>query len=223
MSVKDIIIKPIKQNIAAEFVKSNHYSGKIVNNSVLHLGCFLNGQLGGVMSFGSSLDKSKTQKLVKNTGWNEFIELNRMAFCNYLPRNSESRCLAVAIKIIKKQYPHIKWIISFADGCQCGDGTIYRAAGFKLTGISKNTTIYKNEKGETVTNVGICSSGYKGNKYSGLEHFLSKHPDFKLAQGFMLRYVYFIDKEKEKDLTVPVLPYSKIAELGAKMYKGVRQ
>jgi hypothetical protein len=70
--------------------------------------------------------------LVHGTKWNEFIELNRMAFSEFLPKNSESRAIAIAIKLIKKKAPHIKWIISFADGTQCGDGTIYRAAGFDL-------------------------------------------------------------------------------------------
>jgi hypothetical protein len=39
------------------------------------------------------------------------------------------------MRMIQKHYPHVEWVISFADGCQCGDGTIYRAAGFVLTGI----------------------------------------------------------------------------------------
>ena len=40
------------------------------------------------------------------------------------------------------------------------------------------------------------------------------------ANGFQLRYIYFIDKSKQKDLTVPILPFSKIDELNAGMYKG---
>jgi hypothetical protein len=37
------------------------------------------------------------------------------------------------IKLIKKNAPHIKWLLSsYADGNLCGDGTIYRASGFKL-------------------------------------------------------------------------------------------
>lgn len=61
--VKDIIVKPIKPSVANEFVKKHHYSGKVVQNSQLHFGCFLNGILGGVMSFGPSLDKSKEKDL----------------------------------------------------------------------------------------------------------------------------------------------------------------
>jgi hypothetical protein len=67
------------------------------------------------------------------------LELNRMAFDDYLPKYSESRCIAISIKLIKKNAPHIKWIFQFFDGTQCGDGTIYRASGFVLTGIKENT------------------------------------------------------------------------------------
>jgi len=42
----------------------------------------------------------------------------------------------------------------------------------------------------------------------------------ELLNGFMLRYIYFIDKSYKEKLTVPILPFSKIAEMGAKMYKG---
>ena len=36
--------------------------------------------------------------------------------------------------------------------------------------------------------------------------------------GFQLRYIYLIDKECK--ITVPILPFSKIDEMGAGMYKG---
>lgn len=39
----------------------------------------------------------------------------------------------------------------------------------------------------------------------------------------MLRYVYFIDKKWRDRLTVPEIPYSKIEEMGAGMYKGERK
>ena len=41
-----------------------------------------------------------------------------------------------------------------------------------------------------------------------------------LLPGWQLRYIYFIDKSKQKDLTVPIIPFSRIDELGAGMYRG---
>lgn len=99
---KEIEIKVIPAQIANPFVKKHHYSGKVVPNSVLHFGAFLDGKLHGVMSFGPSMDKSKLINLVEGTKWNEFIELNRMAFDDYLPRNAESYCIGKALRLIKK-------------------------------------------------------------------------------------------------------------------------
>lgn len=208
---KEIVIKVIPSKIANEFVKKHHYSGKVVPNSTLHFGAFLDNRLHGVMSFGPSINKKGTIHLVKDTGWNEFLELNRMAFDDYLPANSESRCISVAMKLIKKNAPQVKWVISFADGCQCGDGTIYRASGFKLVGITENTAIRINPK--TGAKMHVIQAHHL--KISSKE-FNSWEP----IKGNMLKYVYFIDKSKEKDLTVPVIPFEKIDEVNAGMYKG---
>lgn len=135
---KEIVVKVIPSSVANPFMKKHHYSGKVVNNSCLHFGCFLDNALHGVLSYGPSLDKKKIMELVEGTGWNEFLELNRMAFDDYLPRNSESYCIGKTLRMIRKNAPQIKWVISFADGCSCGDGTIYRASNFVLTNIKEN-------------------------------------------------------------------------------------
>ena len=209
---KEIIVKVIPAKIAVPFIKKHHYSGKVVPNSQLHFGAFLDGKLHGVMSYGPSMDKSKLITLVEGTKWNEFIELNRMAFDDYLPRNAESFCIAKSIKLIKKNAPHIKWIVSFADGCSCGDGTIYRASNFVLTSIKKNTTIKVDENGNKVADM-----TFSAHKPSEMKMF---RENFKPLDGFMLRYVYFIDKRCKEKLTVPIIPFSKIDEMGAGMYKG---
>jgi len=210
---KDIIVKVIPAKIANEFVKKTHYSGKVVPNSKLHFGCFLDDKLHGVMSYGSSINKKGTINLVAGTKWNGFIELNRMAFDDFLPKYSESRCIAISMRLLKKNAPHIKWVISFADGTQCGDGTIYRASGFKLVGIAKNTALRINPKtGEPMHVIQA--------------HHLKMSAEFrkwKAYEGYQLKYIYFIDKSLEKDLTKPVVPFSKIAEVGAGMYKGIKR
>lgn len=206
--VKEIELKVIPSKTANDFIRKHHYSGKVVNNSFLHFGAFLDKRLHGVMSFGHSLDKTKTQKLVKNTGWNEFCELNRMAFDDYLPRNIESYCIGKALRLLKKNAPHLKWVISFADGCSCGDGTIYRASNFVLTQIKKNSTMWINDKGDKLQNMSFATNPSLNKK------------DFKSLDGYMFRYIYFLDKKCIKDLTCEIIPFSKIKEMGASMYKG---
>ncbi|NCU32645.1 MAG: hypothetical protein EOM23_06915 [Candidatus Moranbacteria bacterium] len=225
---KEIIIKVIPAKIANEFVKKHHYSGKVVPNSILHFGCFLDNQLHGVLSYGSPLDKSKVLPLVQPSLWNEMLELNRMAFDEYLPKYSESRCIAISIKLLKKNAPHIKWILSFSDGTQCGDGTIYRASGFVLTGVNKNNSLLIFPTGDIIAGMTIEANFdlpiiKKQCLYLGIEHkYRTRNEWIKLGakklDGFQLRYIYLIDKSCK--ITVPILPFNKIDEMGAGMYKG---
>ena len=261
---KDIHLAPIASRDAHVFVKRHHYSGKTVNNSQLHFGLFLAGSMVGAMQFGPSLDKRKLVGLVSGTRWNGFIELNRLALIDDTPKNTESRALAIAMRLIRREYPHIQWVISFADATQCGDGTIYRAAGFVLTGLKKNTQIWealdglittrlvatdtrRPQRGRLLAHVANAResrtsltdkesknqqrealrlsrvSATKGNNIletGGASMKVFKDAGFKPMDGFQLRYIYFLDATARERLTVPEIPFGKIAEVGAGMYKG---
>ena len=232
-SAKDLVVKVIPSKIARPFTKKHHYSGKVVNNSKLHFGVFMDRKLHGVMSYGPPLDKSKVLVLVENTGWSEMLELNRMAFDDYLPKNSESRAISQSIRLIKKNAPHIKWILSFADATMCGDGTIYRASNFLLTGIKVNANIAKLPNGDTVHKMTLESNPNQKRSELGGKSFYDvtngkydfkkyvEATEGKILEGYQLRYIYLIDKKCK--LTVPVIPYEKINEVGAGMYKGEKR
>jgi hypothetical protein len=257
-TAKDIRVAPISSQDAAALVRRLHYSGKVVQNSQLHLGVFLDGRLEGAMQFGPSLDKRKIQGLVRDTGWNGFIELNRMAFSDRLPRNSESRAIGIAMRMIRKHYPHIEWVISFADGSQCGDGAIYRASGFVLTAIKKNDQIWAAPEGETFSRVRLTDGRSKQQQHAqniihrvtskkgpAIMHAMSGRAGgkaaaaaansvnggsasmkgyaaigFKPLDGYQLRYIYFLNPLARERLAVQILPFSKIDEMGAGMYRG---
>lgn len=219
-SAKEIEVRPVAKRDADAVIKSVHYSGKVVRNSQLSLGVFLHGRIEGAMQFGPSLDKSHMLNLVRDTRWNGFLELNRMAFTDVLPRNSESRALGIAMRMIRKSYPHIEWIVSFADACQCGDGTIYRAAGFVLTLIKINKDVMRFADG---------SVGHKMSQVTGgnrLQHFAATGGKWSgigtPLEGHTLRYIYFLNPAARGRLNAEELPYSAIEQRGASMYRGVR-
>jgi hypothetical protein len=241
---KEIEIKPISRADADRTIKRYHYSGKVVQNSQLHFGVFINGVCGGALQFGPSLDKRKIMILVEGTGWNEFIELNRMAFADWLPRNSESRAIAVVMRILRQKYSQLKWVVSFADAAQCGDGTIYRASGFILTGIKANNQMWKapTPEGEIFSRMTL-TNGVTGDEQKRAMEIVSRineskglkqknrsggstmrpyvEAGFKPISGFQLRYLYFLKPEFRQNLTVPIVDFQEIVNRGAKMYKGV--
>lgn len=236
MSAKDLIIKPIARADAERVIKSLHYSGKSVNNSQVYFGVFLDGKCGGALAYGPSLDKSKTIGLVRGTLWNDYLELNRMALADWLPKNSESRAISVSLKLLKRAYPNLKWVVSFADGMQCGDGTIYRAWGFLLTGYSSGSMIELPDDLAKLAGSRYAHRMSLQTKTSNLSKEVLRRTGGRnmtneryaemfggrVLDGFMFRYIKFLDESWRDRLTVPVLPYSKISELGGHIYRGQR-
>jgi hypothetical protein len=232
MSVKALKVHPIKAADAAAFVKKHHYSGKVAANSQLHFGVFWQDRLQGVLQFGPPIDKRKLIGLVRGTAWNGFLELNRMAFSDVLPRNSESRVIAVSMGLIRKHYPHIEWVVSFSDASQCGDGTIYRASGFVLTQINENRSMIRFPDGEVHASISITNeSGASGSlkkrlcqKWGVPWYNGSKVSPFfaigaEYVEGYQMRYLYFLNEEARTRLTCTTIPFAEIPD-GVRMYKG---
>lgn len=216
---KDILLRPISRQDADALVKRVHYSGKVVQNSRIHIGVFYQGKLEGAIQLGPSTDIRRTSALVSDTGWNNFIELNRMAFSDVLPRNSESRALGIAMRMLRQYAPHLEWVVSFADGTQCGDGTIYRAAGFVLTNIKRNQQILQLPNG-MITNKKTLDNPNHMTSDGRFGSALAREQGARPIPGFQLRYIYFLSPAARERLTVPILPFSEIERRGAGMYKG---
>jgi hypothetical protein len=214
--VKSLIIKSIDSKSARKLVSLYHYSGKSTQNSQIHLGVFLNDKIEGVLQFGPSLNNRLMAKNLK-IKMSEFLELNRMAFSDRLPKNSESRALGVSLRLLKKTYSHLKVIISFADACQCGDGTIYRASGFRLNKITKNSSLLEMPNGEIKATKALAHQIFK-NGIDGASYW--KKNGAKPIVGYQMKYLYFFDKKLEKQFDF--IDFKKIPD-HVKMYKGQKR
>jgi hypothetical protein len=121
--------------------------------------------------------------------------------------------------MIRKHYPHVEWVISFADGCQCGDGTIYRAAGFVLTGIKLNKSLLRLPDGSVT---------HKMTQVTGKNraaHFAKTGGSWcgqgEPLDGYQMRYIYFLKPEARARLACKEIPYAEIERRGAGMYRGI--
>ena len=233
LTAKDIQLRPITAQAANALIRRVHYSGKVDTRSQLHFGVFLDGRLEGAIQFGPSMDKRKSIGLVAGTLWHEYLDLHRLALTDALPRNSESRALAVALRLLRRHAPQVKWLLTYSDASQCGDGTIYRAAGFVLTGIKPNQSMYLMPDGDVICKI-LFEPGFQPNpRGASVKDRYGKHGSETAGRflksigatpipGFQLRYIYFLDPAYRARLTVPELPYSEIKARGATMYKGQR-
>lgn len=222
---KEIIVKVIPTKIANEFICKYHYSGKVAATGLICFGAFLDNKLIGVAQWGRPINKYLHLHVVENTKWNDFLELNRLVCLDDTPKNTESRIIKIMLLLIKKNAPHVKWVISFADATQCGDGTIYRASGFKLVSINESQQIYELPNGDKMHLMGLQGGQYGALRkkmldsgYANAKKYMHEVLKGIQIKGNQLKYIYLIDKTCK--ITVPILPFSKIDELGAGMYKG---
>lgn len=218
-AIKSLVVAPIDHREAIGLVTRWHYSGSYCRNSQLHLGVFDGPRLVGAMQFGPPLDRRKMLGLVPDSRWHDVLELNRMALAPEIGRNAESRVIAIACRMLRRHAPQVRWIISFADAGQCGDGTIYRAAGFHLTGI-KWTEFVRLKSGKMVHRLAVtanCSHALGGAASVGEFARRAGATRVKLPS---VRYIKLLDPAAR--LASPPLPYSALTEAGVRCYKGRR-
>ncbi len=68
------------------------------------------------------------------------LELSRFFLEDWCPANSESRLLGVAAKLLRRMFPWANRLLSYADPLRGHRGTIYKAAGWTMTGVTETKT-----------------------------------------------------------------------------------
>lgn len=125
-SAKQLIVKVIHNEWLDRWIAERHYLGYTPPGARLRLAVYHDGQCVGGMLWGRPAARHYDQFST--------LELTRMFLDDVCPRNSESRCLGQATKIIRKQLPEVETLLSYSDPSYGHKGTIYKAAGWKQSG-----------------------------------------------------------------------------------------
>ena len=203
-----LFVAAIPRRDAVETITSNHYSGRVVNNSYVHLGVYLAGEYVGAMQFGYMLNPHRAGRIVAGTHTHEYLELNRMWLSDAAPRNTESQALSCAIKYIRRALPRINWIQSYADERCGGCGIVYQACGFLYLGCHK--TRFLELDGEWYHEMLLTAhkqNGQRGKYLIRNRHRARSH----IYRQF--RYIRLLKPRCRKYLRFPILPYPKPAQL----------
>ena len=166
----------------------------------------MDGELKGVLQYGYAMNPASCGSVVEGTEKDQYLELNRMWIADDAGQYPESRAISCSIKYIKRKYPKIKWIQSFADERCGGFGIVYQACSFSYYG--EHTASFWELDGETFHNSIMTSEkagprGYKllndpGNKDRVVRHELRQ-----------FRYIKFLDSKWKKRCNHKEQPYPK--------------
>lgn len=117
---------------AALFACRNwHYSKSIPAGKLVKVGAWENGKFIGVVIFsrGATVNIGKPYKMDQT----EICELTRVALTTHV--TPVTRIVAIAIRMLRKQSPGMKLIISYADVDQGHEGKIYQAGNWIYEGL----------------------------------------------------------------------------------------
>ena len=202
----DFYIKEIPKQISKELIIKHHYSKKVCNDATthIHLGCFINGELLGVLQYGYAMNPQSMASVVLNTKLNEYKELNRMWFDDRAERNTESKAISYSIRYIRSKYKTVKWIQSFADERCGGLGIVYQAANFKFYG--EHTNVMWEFENEIFHNSIVTNNARGKKKELESKNWKDTATQFTFRQ---FRYIYFINQRCIKDCLLNEMPYPK--------------
>lgn len=201
---RDFYVAAVPRDLACRIIVERHYSGRIVNNSYVHLGVFVHTRMLGVLQFGYALNPARADKVVAGTTSIDYLELNRMWLDDAAPRNSESRAIACAFRYIRAAMPHVRWVQSFADE-RCGQlGVVYQACNFLYVGC--HLSRFYELDGEFYHKINITAAKRGGQRSVRIRRELHRAVRHDFAQ---YRYVFFLHKGARRHLRLPVQPYPK--------------
>lgn len=207
-ALHEILVQPIPFTAARKLVERYHYLHSMPGGTKLAFGAILGGRLLGTIIFGAG--PANAYRLVAGTTPDDCLTLSRLWLSDELPANSESRIMGISIRAIKKN-TGVKFLVTYADPSQGHVGTIYQATGWTYTGLSEAMPMFDLGDGR-IRHSRSLSHAFGTHS---LKHFEKSGLKVTVVpQPRKHRYIYFLDKGYEDNLTVPVLPYPKQTDEG---------
>jgi len=140
----------------------------------------------GVICYGIGATNNIGSPYGLNQG--QVVELVRMALNG--KQESTTKAMSISLKLVKKDAPNVKLIVSYADSEQGHFGIIYQATNWIYTGYSVDTNLIVNGKREhrrtLGSRYGTCSSEKLRQKGYKVEILKTKQK---------WKYIYPIDKD----------------------------
>lgn len=224
-----VIIRKIDKSVAEDMIVKNHYSHKWSLCQVAYGVFYLTDRqceffdapeekLIGAIVYGQPVGRSAAESVSKLISVYEVFELTRLFIHDGYGRNIESFALSKSLDFLRRDFPNIKAIITYADGEQGHRGIIYQACNFHYQGNSSLALM----PNHSVSLVGppyewihsrTVSSTYGSHN---IEHLKKKigHTFWRKKESSKHRYVYLLGNKTErkqilKNLKHPFQPYPK--------------
>ena len=187
-----LAIQTIPNTQGRAFVAEHHYAVICPPITKMTYGLFHDGELVGVALWGYGVRPMHTiRKLFPSLGVANYLELNRFCVLDAMPRNTESVFLKLCAERIRKDFPGVKLLFSWADGLRGKPGYVYQAANW-LYGGKIVSQFYRTEEGEVVHPRLLIT------RYGTRNAAFVRELGLQKITGFQFRYCKFLCSHRER-------------------------
>jgi hypothetical protein len=223
-------IREINKKTAKKMIVENHYSHLWTKCSVA-LGIFYETgnehaffdeaeeKLIGTCVFGDPVGRSSGESISPLIDRAEVFELTRLFIFDGYGNNIESWFISQSMNWLRKNRPHIRALVSYADPKEGHPGTIYQATNWIYQGIIGNTTwSFKFNENDRWKHGRTIFPYYGTNDIEKIQRQV-KEPFWIRKEPRKHRYIYLLTSKKHrkkimKNLKYPILDYPKSRDFG---------
>jgi hypothetical protein len=216
--ITKVVIEPTIKSVVQELVTKKHYSNKWTAATNLYAVYYKDGKhkffdednlkLIGVVLYGHPVGFRVIKSISEELENDDVLELKRLWIEDGYGKNIESYVISQTLKMLRKDSPKTKVVISYADRNEKHKGIIYRASnwlyqGFEIGRLDAFMYRYPNTK-EWLTDRAI------GERLgtNSLHGVLDKVPDMEYKVKFRKhRYLYFLCNKREKKRLIKELKH----------------
>jgi hypothetical protein len=184
LDLKNAIVKPVDRSLAKKIIEEYEWLGCMPAVSMFYFGIFFGDVCGGVVCFGP--EYSENLGIWDKYGYTgKMLLLNRGVCLHWTPKNTGSKLVMRAIKMLDKKYE----IITVTTDHLAGEvGTIYQACNFYYVGSMRDSNPnVKSKKGDrfgVVINGKLYSARACRAKFGSQKKgdILKHHPDAQFVK-----------------------------------------
>ena len=140
-------IKRIDCNTAKRYIQENHYSHGSHNGPSPCYALYDGNNMIGCLMFATPCSEAVRASVFGEDYKDSVTELHRLHILDCTPKNTESWFISRCLKLLKKDKPQIKAVLSFSDTTQGHNGTIYKATNAYRVGHTAGALFYIDEDG----------------------------------------------------------------------------
>lgn len=139
-------VRRIPGGVGKAYIREHHYS-RSCHNGPMTWGLFDGERLIGVCAFATPNSEAVRASVFGPEHVNSVTELHRLHIMDETPKNTESWFITRAMKALHTERPNYLAVLSFADGTEGHQGTIYQAANGLYQGTTSRARFWRDTEG----------------------------------------------------------------------------